>query len=91
VSAKKGKKILVGFALETDNGIKNAGEKLNSKCLDLIVLNNPLDHGAGFGTETNKVTMIFSEGNIKELPLMTKYEVALKILDGIKELLSLTK
>ncbi len=87
LSDKKGKKVFVGFALETDNGVENAVKKLSSKCLDMIVLNNPRDEGAGFGTETNKVTMIFSNGRKQELPLMPKYEVAMKILDEVKSLL----
>ena len=76
---KKGFK-LIGFALETENEIENAGKKLKSKNLDLIVLNNPNVDGAGFGVDTNKVTLINNK-NIIELPLMSKYEVANSILD----------
>ncbi|MFZ1081503.1 MAG: bifunctional phosphopantothenoylcysteine decarboxylase/phosphopantothenate--cysteine ligase CoaBC [Candidatus Kryptoniota bacterium] len=82
-----GKKIFVGFALETDNGIENAKKKLTSKSLDMIVLNNLRDEGAGFGTDTNKVTLFFPHGVMKELPLMPKYEVAMRILDEVKALL----
>lgn len=84
LAGKKGKKVFVGFALETDNGVENAVKKLNSKCLDMIVLNNLHDEGAGFGTETNKVTMIFSDGKKRELPLMPKYEVAMKVIDEVR-------
>lgn len=76
---KKGFK-LIGFALETDNEIENAKRKLNKKNLDLIVLNNLKTEGAGFGTDTNVVTLI-DKKNILKLPLMSKYEVGNKILD----------
>ncbi len=81
-----GKKVFVGFALETDNGVENAKEKLKSKSLDMIVLNNIRDEGAGFGTDTNKVTLFSSNGMKEELPLMPKYEVAMRILDEVKAL-----
>ena len=85
VAEKKNGKIFVGFALETDEGSTvNAEKKLSDKSLDMIVLNNPHDHGAAFGTDTNKVTFIFSDGAKKDLPLMPKYEVALRILDEVK-------
>lgn len=71
---------LIGFALETDNGIENAKAKLKKKNLDLIVLNNPQTPGAGFGTDTNIVTLIDAK-NIEELPIMTKYDVSNAILD----------
>jgi phosphopantothenoylcysteine decarboxylase/phosphopantothenate--cysteine ligase len=87
LSGKKGNRIVVGFALETDDGVENAVKKLKSKSMDMIVLNNPRDEGTGFGTETNKATMIFSDGKERELPLMPKYEVAMKILDGVKNFL----
>ena len=76
---KKGQ-ILVGFALETENAIENAKQKLEQKNLDLIVLNT-LGEGSGFGYDTNIVTIISKEGEIFELPKMSKYEVANKILD----------
>lgn len=77
---KKKNYYLIGFALETDNGIKNAKEKLNQKNLDLIVLNNPELKGAGFGTDTNIVTFIDNK-KVRKLPMMSKYEVGNKILD----------
>ena len=84
---KKGNKIFVGFALETDDGTENATKKLKEKSLDVIVLNNPRDEGAGFETDTNKVTLFFKDGVKKEFPLMQKYDAALKILDEVKALL----
>ncbi|HUI29141.1 MAG TPA: bifunctional phosphopantothenoylcysteine decarboxylase/phosphopantothenate--cysteine ligase CoaBC [Candidatus Acidoferrales bacterium] len=83
LSDKKGKRIIVGFALETDDGVENAVKKLREKCLDMIVLNNPRDEGSGFGTDTNKVTLFLGDGEKKDIPLLPKYEVALKILDEI--------
>lgn len=73
---------LVGFALETDNELKNAKEKLQKKNLDFIVLNNPNEKGAGFGHDTNKVKLIDNK-SIIDVPLSTKYEVANKILDKL--------
>lgn len=71
---------LIGFAVETNDGIANARKKLSSKKLDLIVLNNPDEEGAGFGTDTNVVTLIDRRSE-ERLPKMTKYDVANRILD----------
>lgn len=79
---KKGK-FVVGFALETENAIENGREKLARKNLDMIVVNNPREEGAGFGTETNKATIIAADGGIDELPLMSKREVARVLWDKI--------
>ncbi len=88
MASKKGKRVFVGFALETDDAIRNAREKLLSKSLDAIVVNNPREEGAGFGTETNRVTIILGKEDEKtELPLLPKYEVAGRILDQILKLL----
>lgn len=70
---------LIGFALETDNGLENARRKLENKNLDMIVLNDPNVKGAGFGTDTNVVTLIDKKGP-EALPLMSKYEVGNAIL-----------
>ena len=74
---------LVGFALETDDTMKNARRKLKEKNCDLIVLNNAREEGAGFGTETNVVTLISKSGTEKSLPLMSKANVAEEILNHI--------
>lgn len=71
---------LIGFALETDNGIENAKKKLNEKNLDMIVLNNPKVEGAGFGTDTNVLTLI-DKKNIIKLPKMSKYDAGNEILN----------
>jgi len=84
---KKERQILVGFALETDNGIANAKRKLVSKHLDAIVLNNPKEEGAGFGTDTNVVTFISADGTVQQLPKMSKFDVANEILNRVAPLL----
>ena len=80
---KKSSQILVGFALETDNEMANASAKLLKKNLDLIVLNSLKDEGAGFGTNTNKVTLIDRNNNIEVFPLKNKSEVAADIVKKI--------
>lgn len=73
---------LVGFALETDNGLENAKKKLKYKNLDMIVLNDPNVEGAGFGTDTNVATLI-NKTSVKVLEKMTKFELANEILDRL--------
>ena len=75
---------LVGFALETDNGLENAKKKLKYKNLDMIVLNDPNVEGAGFGTDTNVATLI-NKTSVKVLEKMTKFELANEILDRLFE------
>lgn len=87
-SQQKGNKILVGFALETDNGINNATQKVSEKNLDFIVLNNPLEEGAGFKTDTNRVTIIDRDGVVEQLPLLNKIKVAEKIIDKVIQRIS---
>ncbi len=82
---KKEGQILCGFAMETQDLIKNARKKLESKNADLIVANNLKVSGAGFGTETNVVTFI-EKNNITELPIMSKDEVAGKLIDKLLSL-----
>jgi phosphopantothenoylcysteine decarboxylase / phosphopantothenate---cysteine ligase len=85
-SKKKGT-LLVGFALETDNELQNASEKLKKKNLDLIVLNSLQDKGAAFAGDTNKVSLIFPDGQVLKYPLKSKREVADDIIDNIEKLL----
>jgi phosphopantothenoylcysteine decarboxylase / phosphopantothenate---cysteine ligase len=75
--------VRVGFALETDDGLANARHKLESKSLDLIVLNSALEAGAGIGSETNRVTILAKEGGSEDIPLMLKRELADIILDRV--------
>lgn len=86
-SAKKQGQILVGFALETQNEVKNAIAKLDNKNLDLIVLNSLKDAGAGFGVPTNKVSILDKNHNQTNFDLKSKPEVASDILGKIAELL----
>ena len=80
---KRADQRLVGFALETHDEMHNAQRKLQSKNLDMIVLNSLQDTGAGFGTDTNKVTFLYPDGTIKNLPLMPKEEVADEIISHL--------
>jgi len=82
-SVKKENKIIVGFALETDNEIANAKKKLKEKQLDMIVLNSLKDKRSGFEFETNKVTLIKKSGKTIKLPLQSKFQIANKILDQL--------
>jgi phosphopantothenoylcysteine decarboxylase/phosphopantothenate--cysteine ligase len=77
----KGERVLVGFSAETENLIDNATIKLKSKNFDIIVANDVTKEGAGFGTDTNIVTLISQNGSVKELPKMSKSDVAHEILD----------
>jgi phosphopantothenoylcysteine decarboxylase/phosphopantothenate--cysteine ligase len=81
---KKSGQVLIGFALETDNEEKNAAGKLIKKNLDFIVLNSLQDKGAGFGHDTNKISILFKDNNIKKFELKTKQEVAKDILNEIE-------
>ncbi len=82
---KKEEQILIGFAMETQNEMENALQKLKKKNLDMIVLNSLNEKDAGFKHDTNKVTIINKDGNIKKFPLKTKKEVA---SDLFKEILN---
>jgi len=73
---------LCGFSMETENMLENSREKLKKKNVDMIVANNVKVSGAGFGTDTNVVTLI-TEDHIEELPILSKEEVANRILDSI--------
>ncbi|MDN3725444.1 bifunctional phosphopantothenoylcysteine decarboxylase/phosphopantothenate--cysteine ligase CoaBC [Aequorivita sp. SDUM287046] len=79
----KESQFLVGFALETENEEENAKRKLEKKNLDLIVLNSLRDKGAGFGTNTNKITLIGRDNKTHNFPVKTKKEVAIDILEYI--------
>jgi phosphopantothenoylcysteine decarboxylase/phosphopantothenate--cysteine ligase len=76
----------VGFALETGDAVANGRAKLKAKGLDLIVVNDASEPGAGFEVETNRVTILARAGAAEELPLLSKREVAARILDRVAEL-----
>lgn len=85
LGAMKGERVLVGFALETDNEAANAEGKLERKNLDFVVLNSIRDKGAGFGGDTNKITII-DKASATEHPLMSKRDVARIIVDKIESI-----
>jgi phosphopantothenoylcysteine decarboxylase/phosphopantothenate--cysteine ligase len=79
----KGNFIKVGFAAESSNPVENAKRKLKQKGLDLIVANDITATDSGFGTDSNRATIIDQEGKVDSLPLLAKREVADKILDRV--------
>jgi len=91
LSAVKGNFAKVGFAAETQDLIANAKKKLVNKSLDIIVANDVTVKDSGFGAETNKVTILKKDGKMEDLPLMSKREVAEKILDNVAKLLKARK
>jgi len=80
---KKGRKILVGFSVETQDLIENSMKKLKKKNLDMIVCNDVTQPGAGFAEDTNIVTILDREGGSEQLPRLSKLETAHRILDRI--------
>jgi phosphopantothenoylcysteine decarboxylase / phosphopantothenate---cysteine ligase len=88
ISKRKKKSIVVGFALETTDGMKNARDKLKSKALDMVILNDATEAGAGFGVDTNRVTIIYSGGKEEALDLMSKTDLAEVLLDRVEERLN---
>ncbi|MFK7677846.1 bifunctional phosphopantothenoylcysteine decarboxylase/phosphopantothenate--cysteine ligase CoaBC [Priestia megaterium] len=84
---RKEHQLLVGFAAETEQVDEYAQKKLASKNLDMIVANNVTTEGAGFGTETNIVTLYKRSGESKELPILSKHDVATEVLKEVKEML----
>ena len=80
---KKEGKVIVGFALETDNELKNARKKLGSKGLDMIVLNSLKDKNSGFEFDTNKITILHRNGEKLNFPLKSKFQSANDILTQI--------
>ncbi len=83
VTREKGKRLVVGFSLETEKGIENARTKMKAKNLDLVVVNS----SEAIGSEENKVTLLFKNGKKKELPRMSKEKVAEGILDEVGRLI----
>jgi phosphopantothenoylcysteine decarboxylase / phosphopantothenate---cysteine ligase len=82
-ASKKPSQLIAGFALETDNELDNARGKLLRKNMDIIVLNSLKENGAGFGHDTNKITIIDRNNNIDKFELKSKEEAAKDILDKI--------
>ena len=82
---KTDKQFVCGFSMETENMLENSKEKLTKKNIDMIVANNLKTEGAGFGTDTNVITLITKEST-EQFPIMSKEECAHKIIDKILEL-----
>jgi len=80
-------RVVVGFAAESESLMENARAKLETKNLDLVVANAVTSQDAGFGVETNRVAIIGRGGDVSELPLMPKYEVAERVIDRVTALL----
>lgn len=83
--SRRPEQIVIGFAVETTEGKRHALKKLREKSLDMVVLNNPLESGAGFAGDTNRVTLFHRNGRQLELELMFKLDVARKIFDFVLE------
>jgi len=79
--------VVVGFALETGNGLANARSKMQNKALDFVILNDATEPGAGFEVTTNRVTILGRNGTQVDLPLLPKRDVADRILDVVEEAL----
>jgi phosphopantothenoylcysteine decarboxylase / phosphopantothenate---cysteine ligase len=86
-SARRPDAVVVGFALETNDAVENGRRKLAAKDLDMIVVNDATEEGAGFGVDTNRVTLLLRDGHDEHLPLMPKAEVADAILDRVERLI----
>lgn len=86
-SARAKNAVIVGFALETDDALRGGREKLEAKALDLVVVNDARETGAGFGVDTNRVTILGPNGREDVLPLLPKESVADEILDRVEALL----
>ena len=87
IGKNKGNRVLVGFAMETQNLLANAREKLKKKNMDLIVANNLQEEGAGFRADTNIITIIDRTGNIESFEKMTKVEAADEILNRVQKII----
>src|SRR5678816_91528 len=79
---KRPDQVLIGFALETQDGELHARQKMEKKNMDMIVLNNPREEGAGFGHDTNKVTFLFPDNKKEHFQLKTKQAVAVDIVEA---------
>jgi phosphopantothenoylcysteine decarboxylase/phosphopantothenate--cysteine ligase len=84
-ASRKAGQVICGFSMETEHMLENAQGKLKKKHVDMIVANNVKDAGAGFGVDTNLVTIVTEKG-AEKLPLMSKDQVAHAILDRMKDI-----
>ncbi len=88
VAQRKGSRIVVGFAAETDKALQYAQEKLLRKNLDLIAVNDVLEPGSGFEVDTNRLTLLYADGQVEPLPQMSKRECAEKLVGAVRGLLN---
>ncbi len=84
IGARKGNRVLVGFAMESEDLVENARAKLFGKNMDLIVANDLHQAGAGFQGDTNIIKILDPQGGVEEVPLMDKMDIANRILDRVK-------
>ena len=87
IASVTGELVKIAFAAETENLLANAKAKLNSKRAQLIVANDVTAADAGFGVDTNRVTLLDPDGGVEELPLMSKYDVAVRVFDRLAALI----
>lgn len=87
VANRKTGAVIVGFALETGNAVSEGQRKLQEKALDLVVVNDATEAGAGFGVPTNRVTFVRRTGEPEVMPLMSKHDVADAIIDRVVQLI----
>jgi phosphopantothenoylcysteine decarboxylase/phosphopantothenate--cysteine ligase len=87
-SSRRPDAVVVGFALETNDVLNGGRAKLAAKELDLIVVNDAREPGAGFAVDTNRVTLLGRDGSEEALPLLSKSEVADAVLDRVERMLS---
>jgi phosphopantothenoylcysteine decarboxylase/phosphopantothenate--cysteine ligase len=87
VAAKKGQRLVIGFAAETENALENARKKLESKSLDAIVVNDVGRPGIGFDSDRNAVSIV-THGGVEHVPEMSKWEIAHRVLDAVVKLRS---
>jgi phosphopantothenoylcysteine decarboxylase/phosphopantothenate--cysteine ligase len=90
LAKSKGNRMLVGFALETGDEIEGGKRKLRGKDLDLVMVNNPLAEGAGFGSDRNAGHLVFRDGRVEDIPLVSKLDLAERIFDAISSCLDST-
>ena len=87
IASVSGDFVKIAFAAETENLLANAAAKMAKKGAQLVVANDVTAADAGFGTDTNRVTILDRDGGAEELPLMSKYDVAMRVLDRLEPLL----
>jgi len=88
IGKQKGDKKVIGFSVETENMVRNSKAKLKKKNLDLVIANNPTENGAGFGHDTNKVSIINPDGEVEEIDLMSKKELSRIIVEKLSKIMN---